>query len=125
MIARDIWMTFTTWSRKTWAATKKFWGDQGDRVLMGLSFLVAVYTIYIALHGVAEGQDRFARMNALLLGLLVISWLMSLCQKINTRAWATGLAFASFLLWAMAVVYGAGGNTKALSDVLCILPKCT
>lgn len=94
-----------------------FWEKYGDRILLWTALPIILFTIFVACQPTEEGQDQFARMNILLLGLLAISWLIGLCSKIKVRAWATGLALAGLAMWIMAVLLGAGGEIKALGDV--------
>lgn len=101
-----------------------FWSKWGDLILLLIAIPAAFGAAYTGTLGLAEDQDPYARINGLLLGLLIVSWLVGLCQNINVRGWATGLAFAGFLMWCAAVTFGADGNTKAIRDVFCFTAKC-
>ncbi|WP_142124814.1 hypothetical protein [Pseudoxanthomonas sp. 3HH-4] len=90
-----------------------------DRTWLGIAITLIVGSIYLALSELIPQQDPAAHMNALLLGLLLASAAVAMCTQIRTRAWGIGFAVAGVVIWAMDVVYGAGGDIGALGDVFC------
>jgi hypothetical protein len=94
-----------------------WWERHGDSVLLGLALPIVVYGIWVAIKPLAADQDPFARLNLIVLCLLVASWLVGLCRRISVRAWATGLAFAGLMMWVITVLAGSNGKVQTLLDV--------
>lgn len=97
---------------------------RNDRVLLSIAVVVVFLSIVLALFDVASDQDPLARLNLILLCLLLTSWLVGLCREIKVRAWATFLLFVGLAVWGIAVVAGRGGDLRALSDVFCFKAEC-
>lgn len=103
-----------------WLSARVFGIHSGwDLAWLSVAIAVVMVSIWLSLADLQSGQDPAAPMNALLLGLLIASWATAMCSQIRTRLWGTGLAAAGFLIWALDVVYGAGGDVGALWDVFC------
>ncbi len=86
---------------------------------LGIAITLIVGSIYLALSELIPQQDPAAHTNALLLGLLLASAAVAMCTQIRTQAWGIGFAVAGVVIWAMDVVYGAGGDMEALADMFC------
>ncbi|HDS1306622.1 TPA: hypothetical protein QEK28_003532 [Stenotrophomonas maltophilia] len=93
-----------------------FLANKLDALLLFLSVAVAVITAYVGSRPVDMGRDPGARMNAIFLGLLVISWLVGLCKGIQVRAWGTLLSAVGLALLLIDMAGQPGGAWQGIRD---------
>lgn len=98
-------------------------GKSSDTIFFSIALVLVVLTSILALFSVSYDQDPLARLNLILLCLLLTSWFVGLCSDIKVRAWATGLLAAGLVAWGIAVAAG-GGGWRAIGDVFCFKEQC-
>ncbi|MCT8275828.1 hypothetical protein [Xanthomonas translucens] len=94
-----------------------FWKNKFDFVMLFVSVLVAGFTIYMSSRKLAVGQDANSRMNAIFLGLLVISWLVGLCGEIKVRTWGTFLSIVGFVVFFLSMAASSRDAWIAFKDI--------
>ncbi|HEL4775918.1 TPA: hypothetical protein UON56_000449 [Stenotrophomonas maltophilia] len=88
----------------------------------GWRLLIALVVIVIAAVAgrvpVPGNVDPYARVNLIVLGLVVASWIVGLCSSVSQRAWASVFGVAGLVLWFVGIYFSSTGVVKALLDMV-------
>lgn len=93
------------------------WDNKFDSIMLFFSVLVASLTIYVSSRQLAVDQDVNSRMNAIFLGLLVISWLVGLCNGIRVRAWGAFLSAIGLIVFFINMAASSKDAWIAFKDI--------
>ncbi|WOS39154.1 hypothetical protein [Xanthomonas rydalmerensis] len=88
----------------------------GWRLLVALA--VIVIAAFAGLVPVPGKVDPYSRVNLIVLGLVVASWIVGLCSSVSPRMWASVFGVSGLAIWFAGIYFSADGVAKALLDMV-------
>lgn len=88
----------------------------GWRLLIALT--VIVFAAFAGLAPVPSNVDPYSRVNLIVLGLVVASWIVGLCSSVSPGKWASVFGVTGLAIWFVGIYFSADGVARALLDMV-------
>jgi len=92
--------------------------DAQDRWRLLIALAVIVFAALAGLSPAPQHVDPYARINLIVLGLVVASWIVGLCSTISPRKWASIFGLSGLAIWFAGIYFASGSVVRALLDMV-------
>ena len=89
-----------------------------DRKLFAIALVIIAAAIVGGAWPVPEGVDPYARVNLMVLGLVVASWIVGLCSSISTKKWGSFFGAVGLIIWYCGIYFSSSGVAKSVRDMV-------
>lgn len=95
------------------------WPSKGpDRTRLNVALGVVTISVGAGLIPPPNGVDPYARINLMILGLVIASWIVGFCSTVSARFWASLFGVTSLILWYLGIHFSSSGVLRALGDMV-------